>query len=385
MKIARAEIRNFRKIEKLDLDFTNSLDEVREASIIAGPNTSGKTTILDALAVCLGLGTELSYARPDFQITPRIVRRGELETRVTCWVRFAPAEIEATREIFKLAQEGGKIIPKAREVKVTWVYPDPNHRSKLGFTFYEPESAWTLFKSRVKVARLLSTRLLDWNWFQRVGGVFTFDQQRTGLGRTIPRDIWNIINGDSSGYGDGSGFGGGSGSGSGYSDGSGYGGGEAEHRSRRTSDPREILLALAVQSKFPAAGEAQTDQFKLIKERYDQLCAPHKLLGAMRDDLGELDLRFTDGFNEYFYEELSSGEEMLLLFLIRMVAEHIHQSVVLVDELELHQHPIWQRKLLHLLPKIGSNNQLIATTHSPYLREVMSPEAVFDLGNLLGD
>lgn len=358
MKIARAEIKNYRKIEELNLNFTNSLDEVREVSIIAGPNTSGKTTILDALAVGLGLGTELSYARPDFRLSPRIVRRGELESRVTCWVRFSPAEIEATREVFQLAQEQWEDIPEVKEVRVEWVYPDRNRRSKLGYTDCEPKAAWRLFKARVKVARLLSTRLVDWNWFQRVGGVFTFDQQRTGLGRTIPRDIWNIINGATTV-------------------------GELGESSRYTADPREILLSLAVQSKFPASGVTQTDQYKLIKERYDQVCAPHKLLGAVQDDLGVLDLRFTDGFNEYFYEELSSGEEMLLLFLIRLVAEHIHQSVIFVDELELHQHPIWQRKLLHLLPKIGSHNQLIATTHSPYLREVLPPEAVIDLGNLL--
>ena len=73
---------------------------------------------------------------------------------------------------------------------------------------------------------------------------------------------------------------------------------------------------------------------------------------------------------------------MLLLFLIRMVTEHIHQSIVLVDEIELHQHPLWQRKLLYLLPRIGKNNQIIATTHSAYLRDVLPGEAIIDLGKL---
>jgi hypothetical protein len=34
------------------------------------------------------------------------------------------------------------------------------------------------------------------NWFERVGGVFTFDQQRTGMGKTIRRDIWEIMRGN---------------------------------------------------------------------------------------------------------------------------------------------------------------------------------------------
>jgi predicted ATP-binding protein involved in virulence len=73
---------------------------------------------------------------------------------------------------------------------------------------------------------------------------------------------------------------------------------------------------------------------------------------------------------------------MLLLFLIRMVTEYINQSIVLIDEIELHQHPLWQRKLLYLLPKIGRNNQIIATTHSAHLRDVIPREAVIDLGHL---
>jgi predicted ATP-binding protein involved in virulence len=72
----------------------------------------------------------------------------------------------------------------------------------------------------------------------------------------------------------------------------------------------------------------------------------------------------------------------VLLLLIRFVAERIHRSVVMIDELELNQHPIWQRKLLNMLPKMGEDNQIIATTHSPYLRDAVRPDAVIDLGAL---
>ncbi len=361
MKVARAKIENFRKIESLELDFTNSFGEVQKVSILAGPNTSGKTTILDALAVCLGLGTELSFARPSFEVTPRLVRQGELYAKVTCSVVFTPEEIEATREVFRLTESGQVPDPKDGKVEVKWTYPDPKQKSRGGDLTFTPHNAWMLFKGRTKVARLLSTRLVDWSWFQRVGGIFTFDQQRTGLGRTIPREIWNIIGGA-------------------------FRNGESDEENRRTSDPRTILLSLAVQSKFdPLPGAAQTDQFKLIKEQYNRVCDPHNLLDVRRISPDELDLRFSDGVNEYLYEELSSGEEMLLLFLISMVSQHVHKSIIFLDELELHLHPIWQRKMLHMLPQIGLDNQIIATTHSQYLREVAPPESVIDLGNLLNE
>jgi predicted ATP-dependent endonuclease of OLD family len=50
--------------------------------------------------------------------------------------------------------------------------------------------------------------------------------------------------------------------------------------------------------------------------------------------------------------------------------------------MELNLHPIWQRKLLHMIPQMGDDNQIIATTHSPYLRDAVRPDAVIDLGDL---
>jgi predicted ATPase len=362
MKVARAIIENFRKVEKLELDFRDELGRVRDFTLIVGPNTSGKTTILDALAVSVGLGTELSYGRTGFTLSPpAIVRRGALNARVTCWVRFSPEEVAATEELFRLAEQSNSV-PNVEEVSLTWEYPDPRKKSRYGFTHYDPPASWTLFKGRSKVAELLRTRRVDWKWFQRVGGVFTFDQQRTGLGKTIPRDIWHFIQGGLSDEGAG------------------------ENADRRTADPRTILLSLAVQSKLKREGGQKNDlpdQFEFIQERYAEICAPNKLVGTAIDEIGTPDLIFSDGRYEYRYDGLSSGEQMLLLFLIRMVSEHIHQSLVFVDEIELHQHPIWQRKLLHLLPRIGKGNQLIATTHSPYLRDAAPPEAVIDLGDLL--
>jgi predicted ATPase len=141
---------------------------------------------------------------------------------------------------------------------------------------------------------------------------------------------------------------------------------------------------MAVKSLLkPVPGVDLVNQFELIQDWYTKICAPHVLKEAVTDELGAPDLLFSDGTYEYRYDGLSSGEQMLLAFLIRLVSDNIHESILLVDELELHLHPIWQRKILHALPRIGKRNQLIATTHSPYLREVLPTEAVIELGELL--
>jgi hypothetical protein len=413
MQLASVQIEDFRHLgsrdKPLELDFTDPLGRVRDFTLLVGPNTSGKTAILDAIAAALGPSLGMPTLRPGFTLSPRtVVRRGALHAKVTCWLRFSPEEIAATREIFRLGEISPKV-PDTDEVKLTWIYPDPRkpsgsvnvntmvsspvwtgsalgtktyvlpsgsglsgqmpihgvaaYTSELipsadGFTQCEPEIGKTLLQGRSLVAQLLATRRVDWGWFHRLGGVFTFDQERTGLGKTISRQVWNIIHGTAEAA--------------------------RENEELRTTDPRTILIDMALQSLVPpiAPKDHLADEFGLIQERYARVCTPRRLLGAVRDELGEFDVYFTDGENDYTYEGLSSGEMNVLLFLIRFVAEHIHQSVVLIDELELNQHPLWQRKLVHLIPRMGDGNQIIATTHSSYLRDAVSPQAVITLGDL---
>ena len=43
------------------------------------------------------------------------------------------------------------------------------------------------------------------------------------------------------------------------------------------------------------------------------------------------------------------------------------QGVVLIDELDLHMHTLWQRKVMQVLRKTFPNIQFIITTHSPQI------------------
>ncbi len=135
MKLARIQIENFRHLgsreKPLELDFTDSLGRVREFSLFVGPNTCGKTTILDAIALALGRSVSMAALRSGFKISPRtIVCRGKLKAKVTCWLRFSPEEIAATRELFRLAEISQKV-PDTQEVKLTWTYPAPKKPSRF--------------------------------------------------------------------------------------------------------------------------------------------------------------------------------------------------------------------------------------------------------------
>jgi predicted ATP-binding protein involved in virulence len=52
-------------------------------------------------------------------------------------------------------------------------------------------------------------------------------------------------------------------------------------------------------------------------------------------------------------------------------------AIVLIDELDLHLHPKWQRSISENLTRTFPNSQFIATTHSPQIIPSVEPEQVF--------
>lgn len=85
-------------------------------------------------------------------------------------------------------------------------------------------------------------------------------------------------------------------------------------------------------------------------------------------------------------ESLSSGEKSVIL-LVADIARRLcianpqgnplqGNGIVLVDEVELHLHPAWQRTILGSLREIFPNVQFIVTTHSPQVLSSVRDENV---------
>jgi len=151
----------------------------------------------------------------------------------------------------------------------------------------------------------------------------------------------------------------------------------------RLSDFQEWLLQLDYSQK---SGSEKSQ--KRLEKMHD----------LVRSDLfpGVTDFSFKkDGDNEHVvvvfsagkdgdvrFEELGFGYQTTLTWLVdfckRMFelspdAENpLHEeAVVLVDEIDLHLHPKWQRDLVPTLSKIFPNVQFIVTTHSPHVLQSM--------------
>jgi predicted ATP-binding protein involved in virulence len=101
-----------------------------------------------------------------------------------------------------------------------------------------------------------------------------------------------------------------------------------------------------------------------------------------------------EGGNQIPFEHLSDGQRTMLgLFcdLARRAAilnPHLQgeanektQGVVLIDELDLHLHPKWQRNIIESLRTTFPNIQFICTTHSPFLIQSLREGKLIQLGN----
>ena len=96
----------------------------------------------------------------------------------------------------------------------------------------------------------------------------------------------------------------------------------------------------------------------------------------------QVSVRFETIDGDMRFDELGFGYQTTLTWLAdfckRMFelypnAENpLHEeAVVLVDEIDLHLHPKWQRDLVPTLSKIFPNVQFIVTTHSPHVLQSM--------------
>ncbi len=125
----------------------------------------------------------------------------------------------------------------------------------------------------------------------------------------------------------------------------------------------------------------EKEYFSRICELYEHVCRPHKIGGLYNTDHG-LDMEFIGERGVYYYDGLSSGQQMVLLLLLQFATRRIHRSIVLIDELELHLHPQWQDRLYYALADLGEDNQFLFTTHSTHLRDTIRDELFHSTGEL---
>ncbi|MBP3743124.1 MAG: AAA family ATPase [Treponema sp.] len=95
---------------------------------------------------------------------------------------------------------------------------------------------------------------------------------------------------------------------------------------------------------------------------------------------------------ELLFSNISDGEKSITLLLAdiarRLAIANPNldnplegTGIVLIDEIEMHLHPSWQRKVCHALKETFPNCQFIITTHSPQVLGELQPQEIRLLNN----
>ncbi len=361
MKLHSLQINNFRAIDHLELDFTDTLSRPKQISLIVGPNGSGKTSILDAIQIVVRTLEEPYKPRLREGLkwsVAQLVRGRGTQAQIEFEYSIEEEEAKAINEVFQAlgrplpfqSSPDGllPLPPLTNSAIVKWQYPrlkdSPKRPCRVSIF---PKQSATVLGARGRLAKAIENNrhLVQHNLFERIGGICYLDQRRSL--RLVENCSPFITQPDN-----------------------------------LASD--DVLTWLAyyyhkhVGWNVEKYGESH---FSKIQKLFNRVCYPTQLVklecGPDTDTL-----IFKHDSLEYNLLQMSSGEHQILRILVSLVSETAVNSIVLIDEVELHLHPNWQSKLFHALLEEKLNNQYIFTTHSPQVRQFFSKDEVIKLDNL---
>jgi len=84
---------------------------------------------------------------------------------------------------------------------------------------------------------------------------------------------------------------------------------------------------------------------------------------------------------EIDFDDLSSGEKELLFFYADLIRLNPRNSIILIDEPDLHLNQELERRILPLLRSVGANNQFWIATHSLAIMDSVEPGELFRLSS----
>ncbi|MFZ5785067.1 MAG: AAA family ATPase [Acidobacteriota bacterium] len=322
MRLVRLTLQNFRGFESLDLDFHPEL------TVLVGVNGSGKTSILDAIAVMLsGLRQKLlAFTAGDdrngsegLTVELSIEHQGAAaKNRYSPAVRLRHESFEPDRGWRQLADDGQGFtapIPVIAYYRVTRYALDSTPGSTKPGT-WEIKQAWD---------RALEPDDTSFAAF------FQWFREREDVENEERRDA-------------------------------------PEFRDRQLEAVRR-----AIESLVPGAANP-----RVRRPRFQQ--------GGSGPKLDHPVIAVTKDGQELAFEQLSEGERTMAA-MVGDIARRLAianpdgdplagDGVVLIDEIDLHLHPEWQAKAIPALRRTFPKVQLVVTTHSPIVLAHVPRECV---------
>ena len=360
MKLKSVKIENYRAIKRLRLPLDPSL------TVLHGDNTCGKTSVLSAIAVGLGVIPDLLDDLSGFKISGIDF----LETDLRVGESFLQVDVTATEGLAWKRERFVGVDPEESATK--------NHG-------LEALNEWVTELVRAHREATPPVELPIIAFYNTDRAVLDAPERRRIRDGNVRRYAMQAARE------------------------------EVFLRIGRSHDfPRYAVLngALDARTHFPELFmwfyAKENDELREQKQRSDfayrrnDLSAVRRAIASMLNGVSDprVDvepLRFSvsstleDGHKETVeLDQLSDGQRAVLALAAdlawRMAQGNPHlqdplssEAIVLIDEVELHLHPSWQQRILNDLRRTFPNAQFIVSTHSPQVLTTVEPRHIIEL------
>lgn len=359
MKIKKLLLQNFKVFgpDAPEIDFCDELGIPNNMICIVGNNGSGKSTVLQAIAVLVGTATRKGM-KPSLLDWPgwdlSTITMDLFDARAEVEVELDAEEIQATYEFAATLKERG-FSPKGQAVILPAQSDTVTLRLVAAADRVEAPSDAAYFQLKgYQYALQLNGNVTEFqSRMRRVGGIYWYHDHRSAnsVHRTLEYQADQ----------------------------------PALHDDRAL---RNTLVKWAADHYYHAsqAGKqlASPDRFERFNALYGQIFPGKRLLRADAHpspehvmDAPQIWFQDEEG-HEYELGNISAGERAALPLVFDFANWEIHHSIILIDELELHLHPPVQQMLVRALGILAraNHNQVIVTSHSDHVVPFFGDEQI---------
>lgn len=339
MRIERIKINNFKGFEEKEFNFSERF------TVIIGNNGKGKTTLIDALAVAasaylLGIDelkkTDIKtlqntsyikdfgdYFSPQFPV--RIYAEGVIDKTQIGWQqRLLTAKSGLSRKIFpisEIAKQHQEIIRTGKHIKLpVFAYYSTEHLPKI--KKIEPQAKASIFKQGYANCLNPTNNNIDYlKWLLTYEYMTKIHEEDETLLNLVKQAISNCMD---------------------------------DNWQELYFDLKENDL---VGTRYFSNGNKQRIAFKHLSDG-------QRTIAALVAELAYRCVVLNGHLKEKAIEE--------------------SEGIILIDEIEQHLHPQWQKNIVNDLKKTFPNLQFVATTHSPFIVQSLKKMEVINLDDSEG-